>query len=87
MTVNLEPNEEGLMAVENELQQAAADKQLLARWMKLEKLRITPEMEILDAELEGFLAASTYEDPGSNQDGDARRYGFDDFDDFDEEEF
>ena len=34
------------MAVENELQQAATDKQLLARWTKLEKLRITPEMEI-----------------------------------------
>ena len=46
MTVNLESNEEGLMAVENELQQAATDKQLLARWAKLEKLRITPEMEI-----------------------------------------
>ena len=48
---------------------------------------MTPEMEILDAELEGFLAASDNEDPGSNQDGDARRYGFEDFDDYDEEEF
>ena len=54
---------------------------------------IAPEMEILDAELEGFLAASNglravYE-PGTSQDFNARRQGegFDDFDDFEEDEY
>lgn len=39
-------NEEGLMAVENELQQAAVDKQLRKRWKTLEKRRITPDTVI-----------------------------------------
>ena len=54
---------------------------------------IAPEMEILDAELEGFLAASNglnavYE-PGKNIDFDARLGGgdFDDFDDFEEDDY
>ena len=54
----------------------------------MKKIYITPEMEILDAELEGFLAASTYEDPGG-QTVDSRQYGGDleDFDDYEEDEF
>lgn len=59
----------------------------------MKKFYMTPEMEILDTELEGFLAASNglravYE-PGSPQDYDARRFGgdFDDFDDFEEDEY
>ncbi len=45
-------------------------------------------MEILDAELEGFLANSSFEDPGG-QTVDSRRYGgdFDDFDDFEDDEY
>ena len=59
----------------------------------MKKMYIAPEMEILDAELEGFLAASNglravYE-PGTSQDFNARRQGegFDDFDDFEEDEY
>ena len=56
----------------------------------MKKIYIAPEMEILDAELEGFLANSSFEDPGTDQGGDSRRYGgggFDDFDEFEEDEF
>ena len=56
----------------------------------MKKMYIAPEMEILDAEIEGFLAASEYRDPGTSEDLNARRYGgggFDDFDDFEEDEF
>ena len=59
----------------------------------MKKFYMTPEMEILDTELEGFLAASNglnavYE-PGKNMDFDARLGGgdFDDFDDFEEDEY
>lgn len=57
----------------------------------MKKIYITPEMEILDAELEGFLAASVndiYEN-GPITDAGSRRYGgdFDDFDDFEEDEY
>ena len=56
----------------------------------MKKFYMTPEMEILDAEIEGFLAASRdlhYENGG--QDTGARLYGggFDDFDDFEEDGF
>ena len=55
----------------------------------MKKMYIAPEMEILDAEIEGFLAASEYRDPGTSEDLNARRYGgdFDDFDDFEEDEY
>ena len=54
----------------------------------MKKIYMTPEMEILDAEMEGFLAAS-------NLLGKKKENGFvdetlsrqGDFDDFDEEEF
>ena len=57
----------------------------------MKKIYITPEMEILDAELEGFLAASVndiYEN-GPITDAGSRRYGgdFDDFDDFEEDDY
>ena len=55
---------------------------------------MTPEMEILDAEVEGFLASSLnpQSENGSNFGGGgigARQYGggFEDFDDFEEDEF
>lgn len=51
----------------------------------MKKIYIAPEMEILDAELEGFLANSSYEDPGGNY-TDSRQYGGD-FDDFEEDEY
>lgn len=51
----------------------------------MKKIYIAPEMEILDAELEGFLAASTTEDPGG-QTVDSRQNGGD-FEDFEEDEF
>lgn len=58
----------------------------------MKKIYMTPEMEILDAELEGILAASGEDiyEGGTETDGLARQGGFDDFDDFDdydEEEF
>lgn len=55
----------------------------------MKKIYITPEMEILDAEIEGFLASSVFEDEGTSQGGDSRRYGgdFDDFDDFEDDEY
>ena len=48
-------------------------------------------MEILDSELEGFLAASSNDitEDGELEDNNARLYGggFDDFDDFEEDEY
>ena len=57
----------------------------------MKKIYMTPEMEILDAETEGFLAASSdpnpvYE-PGQQTGFGARQDDFDDFDDFEEDEF
>ena len=57
----------------------------------MKKIYIAPEMEILDAEIEGFLASSR--DPHEENGGDhtdARLYGgggFDDFDDFEEDDY
>lgn len=56
----------------------------------MKKIYIAPEMEILDAELEGFLASSVFEDPGTPESPGVRQYGgggFEDFDDFEEDEF
>ena len=57
----------------------------------MKKIYMTPEMEILDAEIEGgILAASEKTDPGSqNSDDFARQggFGFDDFDDFEDDEY
>lgn len=60
----------------------------------MKKIYITPEMEILDTELEGFLASSLnpQSENGSNFGGGgigARQYGgdFDDFDDFEEDDY
>jgi hypothetical protein len=54
----------------------------------MKKIYIIPEMEILDAEVEGFLAASSLgEDITENGligTGQARQGGFDDFDDFED---
>lgn len=57
----------------------------------MKKIYIAPEMEILDAELEGILAASgeNVTENGPLGEGGARQYGgdFDDFDDEYEDEF
>lgn len=60
----------------------------------MKKIYMTPEMEILDAELEGILAASNISQKeengyiGGKTPNLARQGGgFDDFDDYDEEEF
>lgn len=57
----------------------------------MKKIYMTPEMEILDTELEGFLAASSNDitEDGELEDNGARLYGggFEDFDDFEEDEY
>ena len=55
----------------------------------MKKIYITPEMEILDAELEGILAASGEDiyEGGTETDGLARQGGFDDFDDEYDDEY
>ena len=54
----------------------------------MKKSYIAPAMEILDSELEGFLAASTnpnkFYEPGKSGQFNARQGGFDDFDGFDD---
>ena len=51
----------------------------------MKKIYMTPEMEILDAELEGILAASEKTDPGSSNPGDFARQGGFDFEEDDED--
>ena len=59
----------------------------------MKKIYMTPEMEILDAELEGILAASNISQKeengyiGGETPNLARQGSFDDFDDYDEDEF
>ncbi len=57
----------------------------------MKKIYITPEMEILDAEVEGFLASSLTpnKENGKSWGIGSRQYGgdFDDFDDFEEDEY
>ena len=55
----------------------------------MKKIYVAPEMEILDAEIEGILTGSTNKDNGYLDEGLARRYGgdFDDFDDFEEDDY
>lgn len=56
----------------------------------MKKIYIAPEMEILDAELEGILAASgeNVTENGPLGEGLSRQGGdFDDFDDFEEDDY
>jgi len=58
----------------------------------MKKIYIAPEMEILDTELDGFLAASSSlsweTEGGTVGNGLARQGGgFDDFDDFEEDDY
>ncbi len=55
----------------------------------MKKLYIAPEMEILDAEIENILTVSGWDqDNQFLEEGLARQGGgFDDFDDFEEDEF
>lgn len=57
----------------------------------MKKIYMTPEMEILDTEMEGFLASSrnSIKEDGGSDAPNARQggFGFDDFDDFEEDDY